>query len=144
MIIKKYRSFNTPNPEARYILDSISNFIDGINRSLRLGTVRQGKFSVEFRTDVFKALFDGKGETAKTGRGCLYRKDDFDSRYFPPSWYQCWDRLGDGCEVEFPIQLHSHIRYSPLCFTLDTSNTPIPKLRSFSEILSVSVIKRRC
>ena len=38
MIIKKYRLFDKPNLEARYILDSISNFIDGINRSLRLVT----------------------------------------------------------------------------------------------------------
>ena len=63
----KYRAYNDPNPDKKAILDCVSNFIDAINRSLRAGTVRNTKFTVEFRTDVFKLLFGGKKEVARKG-----------------------------------------------------------------------------
>ena len=63
------RSFITPTPNERVMLDSISSFLNGVTRSLRVGTVRNTKFTVEFRTDVFRLLFGGKGERANNGRG---------------------------------------------------------------------------
>ena len=59
------RSFITPKPNERVVLDSISSFLDGVTRSLRVGTVRNTKFTVEFRYDVFRLLFGGEGEGAK-------------------------------------------------------------------------------
>ena len=61
------RAYNHPNPDKWAILDSVSNSVDAISRSLRAGTVRNTKFTVEFRTDVFKLLFAGKGEVASKG-----------------------------------------------------------------------------
>ena len=115
------RAYIHPNPDKRAILDSVSNFIDAISRSLRAGTVRNTKFTVEFRTDVFKLLFAGKGEAASNGRGYLYQQADFNSGHFTPGWHQCWDRLGDGCKVVFPIQMHSYIKFSPVCSSLGNS-----------------------
>ena len=51
---------------------------------------------------------------ANNGRGHLYQLTDFDPKYFSPGWHQCWDRLGDGCEVNFPRQLYSTIEYSAI------------------------------
>ena len=107
------RAYSHPNPDKHAILNSVSNFVDAISRSVRAGTVRNTKFTVEFRTNVFK-LFAGKGEVASKGRGHLYQQADFDSGYFIAGWSQCWDRLGDGCKVVFPIQMHSYIKFSPL------------------------------
>ena len=138
------RSFITPTPNERVVLDSISSFLDGVTRSLRVGTVRNTKFTVEFRTDIFRLLFGGKGERANNGRGNLYQLTDFDSKYFSPGWHQCWDRLGDGCEVNFPIQLYSTIKYSPLCYSLDSNGCVVPKSRYYNEVVSVFMLKNRC
>ena len=53
----EYRLFTHPNPSKRAILDSVSNLIDAVNRSLRMGIIRSTTFTTEFRTDVFKYLF---------------------------------------------------------------------------------------
>ena len=140
----KCRAYNDPNPDKRAILDCVSNFIDAINRSLRAGTVRNTKFTDEFCTAVFKLLFGGKGEVARKGRGQLYQQPDFDSEFFTTGWHQCWDRLGDGCQVVFPIQIHSHVKFSPPCYFLDNTGSPVVKNRFFNEVVSVSVVKQRC
>ena len=106
--------------------------------------MRNTKFTVEFRTDVFRLLFGGKGERANNGRGHLYQLTDFDSKYFSPGWHQYWDRLGDGCEVNFPIQLHSTIKYSPLCYCLDSNGCVVPKSRYYNEVVSVFMLKTQC
>ena len=99
-----------------YLIYSISSFLDGVTRSLRVGTVRNTKFTVEFRTDVFRLLFDGKRERANNGRGHLYQLTDFDSKYFSPGWHQCWDRLGDGCELSYTAIFNYKIFSSMLFF----------------------------
>ena len=138
------RAYNHPNPDKWAILDSVSNLVDAISRSLRAGTVRNTKFIVEFRTDVFKLLFAGKGEVASKGRGHLYQQADFNSGYFIAGWSQRWDRLGDSCKVVFPIQMHSYIKFFPRCYFLDGTGSPVVKNRLFSEVVSVSVVKQRC
>ena len=126
------------------MLDSVSSFLDGVTRTLRAGAVRNTKFMVEFRTDVFKFLFGGKGERASSSHGHLYQLTDFDIKYFATGWHQCWDRLGDGCEVNFPIQLYSTVKYSPLSYSLDSNGCPVPKSRYYNEVVSVFMLKNRC
>ena len=62
----KCRAYNDPNPDKRAMLDCVSNFIDAINRRLRAGRVRNTKFTVEFRTDVFKQGKERLGTTLLT------------------------------------------------------------------------------
>ena len=45
--------------------------MDGVTRSLRVGVVQRTRFTVEIHTDVFKMLFDGKGEKAKIEDACI-------------------------------------------------------------------------
>ena len=45
------------------MLDCVSALICDLQHSLSLGMIRCCKFSVEFRLDVFRHLFEGKGST---------------------------------------------------------------------------------
>ena len=52
-----------------------------------MGVNKSCKIELEFRVDVFRFLFKGKGRTP-TGRGLYYDLDDFDSTYFCADWYK--------------------------------------------------------
>ena len=91
-----------------------------VSRSLDLGVNLCTSFTIPFRTDVFKFLFDGKGRESPFGNGLFYDIDAFDATYFPAEWNVAYDRLGDGCEILFPIRMHS---------TLEWATTVYRKLR---------------
>ena len=38
-----------------------------------------------------------KGGVEECCRQCMGGREDFDVEYFPGNWYQCYDKLGDGC-----------------------------------------------
>ena len=97
------------------MLDCTSNFVTAIKKSLKVGTVRQCKFDVEFRLDVFRLMFDGKGQSAPRGRGMTYTKADFPNN-FPPDWDVTFDKHGDGCAIDFPIRLYPHIKFAPVFY----------------------------
>ena len=103
------RTFLNPQPPLRIINDSVSNFIISLAASLRLGAIRKCSFSVPFRMDVFRHLFNDSGVKPIRGHGKNYYKDDFAERYFPSGWHIVHDHLGDGCEVDFPIRLHEMV-----------------------------------
>ena len=66
--------------------------------------------------------------------------EDFYGAYFENNWYVAYDRLGDGCSVDFPVRLETQIRWSPIVFNSDGSAKP----RIFNEIISVTLVKKRC
>ena len=138
------RSFLNPQPNYRITIDSISNFLCGLSASLRLGAIRKCTFTVEFRMDVFMHLFHDSGVKPTHGRGKNYFKDDFAERYFPSNWHIIHDHLGDGCEVDFPIRLHSKLRWSPVVYHKGEDGTLTRKMQSFTEALVVNVVKKRC
>ena len=79
-----------------------------------MGVNSNCKIEVEFRSDIFRYLFNNKGRKPPTGRGLFYDLDDFDRTYFTDNWYVVYDKLGDGCCVDFPIRLESKLRWSTL------------------------------
>ena len=93
---------------------------------------------------MFRLLFDGKGEAATRGRGCLYNLDDFEAERSPKNWHRVFDKLGNGCEVDFPVQLQSHMKWSPQCYYKTQQNSINIKPRDFEEVLSVYLTKERC
>ena len=125
-------------------MDYVSIFVSSINSSLRVGTIRCCKFNFEFRLDVFKFLFGGKGQQTQHQRGMDYNKEDFDSKYFSTDWHVHYDRLGNGCEVDFPIHLYPSIKFSARSYFKDANGKLTPKLQTFTETLTVTVLKRRC
>ena len=76
------RSFIQPSPHHRTIADNISDFITAVQNSLRVGTVRNSKFLVPFRCDVFVFLFHDKGSVVSGRRGRMFSEADFDLKYF--------------------------------------------------------------
>ena len=101
-------------------------------------------FSVDFNFDVFRFLFGNKGRTPSKGKGLLYDKSDFASEFFHKDWDMVLDRLGDGCRVEFPVQLRPVIKFSKKCFVRDSDGVLIEKPRSFNETLCITLLKERC
>ena len=74
---------------------------------LAVGAIRKCQFSVEFRMDVFRYLFRDRDTKATRGLGKLYQKVDFSEQFFSSEWDKVYDQLGDGCQVDFPIRMHS-------------------------------------
>ena len=135
------RSFIQPSPHHRTVADNISNFITAVQSSLRVGTVRNSKFLVSFRCDVFVFLFHDKGSGISGKRGRMFSEADFDLKYFSSDWFVSYDKLGDGCKIQFPIHLNSFVRFSPLTYTKDSNDDIIvPRPRDFTELLSVSIV----
>ena len=134
-----YRSFESPGLPYRVLADASSHLIAAIQNSLKSGVNRNNRLDIEFRTDVFRVLFNGKGRNPPKGRGLFYDKNDFDTTYFKDDWYVGYDKLGDGCSIDFPVRLESKIRWSPKVFNADG----ILKSRIFSEIICVTLVKVR-
>ena len=140
-----HRSYLHPQPERRHILDSVSCFVASINHSLSLGTIRMFKFSVDFRFDVFKFLFSSKGKTHEKGKGLrVYKKEDFDSKFFLSGWDVVYDRLGNACCVDYPITMNPILKYGPKCFSKTSDGTLSQKPRFFYESVHVILSKKRC
>lgn len=55
-------------------------------------------------------------------------------------WYIVYDRLGDGCKVDFPIRLESRIKWSSQVFS--RSGNVKPKI--FKEMIYVTLVKTIC
>ena len=127
-------------PTYRLIVDASSHLKAALQKSLKSGVNINNHFELEFRTDVFKFLFSSKGKKAPTGRGLFYDLEDFDPTYFRDNWYVVYDRLGDGCCIDFPVKIESKIKWSSLVYNSGGSSKP----KIFSEIISVTLVKRRC
>ena len=124
------------------MLDHVSDFISCIGKSLKCGTIRASKFCIDFRLDVFRYLFNSKGKDK--GSGKLYEKDDFNSDYFGEDWWFVVDKNGDGCCIDFPVELRPAVKFSPKVYSKSSDGTTVEKLRSYSEIVHVTLLKRRC
>ena len=139
------RYFADPSPSVRDILDSTSAFSNAINMSLKMGLNRGCRVTVNFRTDVFRFLFKDKGSDHPHGTGRLYTLDHFDKTYFPTDWYKVHDKLGDGCEVEFPLRMVSKLKWSSTVYiTSNESGTVHPKNKHFDEVCTIWIAKKRC
>ena len=122
----------------------MTNFITAIQGSLRVGVIHNSRFSVHFRSDVFRFLFSGKGTVVSGRRGRHYVEDDFDPHYFQPGWWVCYDKLGNGCKVSFPICMYHYVKFTPAVFCKNDNGLVVPRARDFDELLVVSVAKSCC
>ena len=125
-------------------MDGISNFCAAVDKSLKSGVNLHCTFKVEFRTDLFNFLFDGKGRHPPRRLGQLYELQDFDNRYFKTNWFRCYDKLGNGCEIDFPVRLYSKITWSALVYEKLSNGQVQPKPQSYQEFIFVTLVKKRC
>ena len=125
------------------MLDNIQRFIFNVRCSLHAGTVRSFKFCVEFRLDVFRYLFKDSGITATRGKK-YYALTDFSSEFFFDEWYVVYDKYGNGCMIDFPVEVTPKIRYGPRQYKKNSDSTAVEKPRMFREIVCVTLVKKRC
>ena len=116
------RSYKGPRPAFQVVSDNVSSLILGIQGSLRRGTNLNCKFNVEFRIDVFSYLFSGRGSLPPSGQRKLYNLDDFNPMFFPSNWFIVYDKLRNGCTVNFPVCIESKLKWSPVDFLLHLLN----------------------
>jgi len=127
------------------VADNVSNLIVQVQKSLKSGVNLHCMFSVDFRVDVFNFLFKGKGRAPPAGHGLFYDLSAFSSTYFPADWHVVYDRLGDGCRIDFPVRLESMLKWSSKVYIKDaTSGNILLKPRTFTEIVCVKLVKCRC
>ena len=103
------RSFDHPDPSNELIMENVSRLQEGIDASLRMGSIKNCRFAVEFRRDVFVKLFNSNCSH-------LYSEEDFPSELFPPEWSAVYDRLGDGCRIDFPVIMKPSLKWSRKCY----------------------------
>ena len=138
------RSYEDPSPAFCVVSDNVNSLILGIQCSLRRGINLNCKFNVEFRLDVFSYLFSGKGSLPPSGKGKLYNLDDFNPTFFPINWFIVYDKLGNGCKVDFPVRLESKLKWSPALYDKLPNGTVVVRKKIFSEIVVVTLVKKRC
>ena len=80
-----------------------------------MGINRNNRLDIEFRTDVFNG---------KRQQGLFYDLDDFKQTSFGDNWYVVYDKLGDGCRIDFPVILESRIKWSSVVYNSDSSAKP--------------------
>ena len=127
--VHSLRYFN-PQPSVREIMDSVSNFLSGPSGSLKSGL---------FVMSIYCRIENGCLQTR--GLGKLYQTVDFSEPFFSSEW-EVYDRLGDGCQVDFPIRMHSKLRWSPIVYTQGEDGMLVHKQQSFSEIVVLNVVKK--
>lgn len=109
-----------------------------------MGLNRACHITVHFRTDVFHFLFREKGSQYEHGIGCLYNLEDFDVSYFPQNWHKIHDRLGDGCQVKFPIRMNKRLKWDTPAYIRDEKTDQlVQKKKSFDEVCTICLVKER-
>ena len=126
-------------------MDAVSSFLCSLHRSLNLGTIRGCHLNVEFRVDVYNnyLLKEDKGTKPHSGCGLLFNLEDFDSTFFCDNWFVSYDKIGNGCAIDFPIRLQAVLKQGPVRY-MKTSSRLVRQPRVYVENLIVTVVKRRC
>ena len=119
-------------------MDSTCNLIYAVKESLRKGITRCNNIRVEFRSDVFRKIFGGKGREIARRKARYYNEDDFDKEYFSEDWHKCYNAAKECCYIDFPIAMHSYVKFSPPTYTI--SGTTCKK--DFKEMICISLVKK--
>ena len=81
--------------------------------------------------------------------------------FFPVNWFIVYDKLGNGCKVDFPVRLQSKplgngckvdfpvrlqskLKWSPTLYDKLPNGTVVVRKKIFSEVLVVTLVKKRC
>ena len=137
-----YRSFLHPSPSNRVIMDYTSKMVAAIQKSLKAGTLRDNKVSLEFSSDVYRFMFQGKGLKNRNGWQLMTQQDMESCCCLPKDWHTRWDSLGDGCSIDFPLKLKWKLKWSPVHYRKLRSGELEKKKQSFSETLDIFIVKK--
>ena len=63
--------------------------------------------------------------------------------FFAVNWFIVYDKLGNGCKVD-PVRLESKLKWSPALYDKFPNGTVVVRKKIFSEIIVVTLVKKRC
>ena len=121
------------------IIDAVSNLVQAIQASLRLGILKKRSQTLDFPIYIFNYLFKNKGTARHKKPGRLYSRDDFDLNFFKSDDFVFYNENGEACKVEFPLYMNSYIRWCPKSY--DKHHNPLP--RDYRESLKIYIAKSR-
>lgn len=98
-----HRSYEQPSPSSALVLECTVALRKAVEGSLRRGSIFNSKLTIGFRLDVFRYLFKDK-------RDCS--RDDFPEEFFPLDWDVVYNKIGDGCRIQYPVSLRPAIQWS--------------------------------
>jgi len=78
------------------------------------------------------------------GEVTFFELVDFSKLYFPADWHVAYDKLGNGCEVVFPVRLESKTKFSSSVYGKCLDGSIVLKPKIFTEMIYVSLVKARC
>ena len=133
------RTYWNPKPAAELLFCSVDLLLTAIFENLKskslLPTV------LNFRHDVFRALFKDRGVQAENGKHVLFTKDDFERCNLPEQWDQILDQLGNGIKITFPVKARTHISLSPKTYKVISGKLKLMP-RYNIEKLSITCLKQ--
>lgn len=136
------RQFHHPVPPDSVIREAVGNFTSALDRTLRKPCITDTKVKIQFRHDVYRFLFHDKIELGL---------NDFDERYFPLGWNQCCKKHGRdnpsyyGHDIDFPLKVNCYLTWTGRNgFIKLPDGTVRQKQRRFSEMISVTLVKKIC
>ncbi|XP_019860861.1 PREDICTED: uncharacterized protein LOC109589178 [Amphimedon queenslandica] len=133
------RMYENPCPGNRITMDSVSDLVAEIHKSLSKGLLKNNSFSLPFQRHVFNYLFQQRGKKVKNKPGRLYERSDFSSQYFSDDNFSYFNKEGEGCFVLFPIYMYSFVQFSHPHY--DSAKNLCK--RNFTETLRIKLVKSR-
>ena len=98
------------------------------------------RLSLEFRHDVYKYLFNGKGRDAKEKNWGLLDENDFSKCKLPPNWNCIFDKRGDGVKLRFPLKMRKFLQLSPMTYQRVAEDI-VEAPRAYIEKITINFVK---
>ncbi|CAB3981177.1 Hypothetical predicted protein [Paramuricea clavata] len=132
------RYFEKPDPSQDVVLDCV----DRLRREILSCLKRKGpqqRISIDFRHDVYKFLFVGKGKQAEQRGYILFEENDFSKCRLPKYWNCLFDQHGDGIKINFPVKMRHFLARSRKSFVRKGGRMEVPC--ALTEKISLTFVK---
>ena len=131
--------FNPPKLGKDMIEECVDRMCVSLMDALRHKGSEQ-RLTLEFRDDVYKYLFLGKGRTAVEKNWNSFYENDFCRCRLPTNWNSIYDKHGDGVEIRFPLKLRTIFQLSLRTYKR-VGETIVEAQRAFIEKVSINFIQ---
>jgi len=98
------------------------------------------RLTLEFRHDVYKYLFYGKGRGSREKNWCLFDENDFSKCKLPPNWNSIYDKHGDGVKLRFPLKMRKFLQLSPMTYQRVAGDI-VEAPRAYIEKITIKFVK---
>lgn len=124
-------------------MDTVQEYVDRLRVSLLDALRHKGptqSVSLEFRHDVFKYLFNGKGRRGEERNWQLYEENDFSRCKLPRNWSCKYDKHGDGVRIRYPVKMRKFLTLSQKTYQR-VGKAIVDGTRAYTEKISIKFVK---